>query len=108
MASKYRRLINDYCARHEISIPPGFAQGTPQRYVIIRTHLTPSKLIARTWFNMADVIHYIEHFMIPELGDSLSQSIRILDFKDGEELAYTGGKRLDRVATFSVTPESDT
>ena len=56
---------------------------------------------------MADVIYYIEHFMLPELGDALSQSIRILDFKDGEELAYTGGKRLDRVATFPVTHESE-
>ena len=106
MASRYRRLIHDYCRRHEVSIPPGFAQATPQRYAIIRTHLTPPKLIARTWFSMADVIYYIEHFMLPELGDALSQSIRILDFKDGEELAYTGGKRLDRVATFPVTHES--
>src|SRR5947199_10437 len=100
MASKYRRLIEDYCARHGVSIPPGFAQGTSQRYAIIRTHLAPPKLIARTWFSMADVIYYIEHFILPELGEALSQSIRILDFKDGEELAYTAGKRLDRVATF--------
>ena len=108
MASKNRRLIEDYCTRHKISMPPGFAQGTPQRYAIIRTHLTPPKLIAKTWFNVADVIYYIEHFMLPELGDTLSQSIRILDFKDGEELAYTGGKRLDRVRTFSVSDETTT
>ena len=52
---------------------------------------------------MADVIYYIEHFLLPELGESLLQSMRILDFKDGEELAYTGSKRLDRVATFPVS-----
>lgn len=102
MPSKYQELIGDYCHRHGVAIPPGFANGAC-RYAIIRTHLTPPKLIARTWFNMADVVYYIEHFMLPELGDSLSQSIRILDFKAGEELAYTGGKRLGRVATFSVT-----
>ena len=57
---------------------------------------------------MADVVYYIEHFMLPELGDSLSQSIRIFDFKAGEELSYTGGKRLDRVGTFPVTNENET
>jgi len=103
MPSQYQRLIGDYCERHGVEIPPGFARGA-SRFAIIRTHLTPPKLIARTWFNMADVVYYVEHFMLPELGDTLSQSIRILDFKDCEELAYTGGKRLDRVGTFSVTP----
>lgn len=57
---------------------------------------------------MADVVYYIEHFMLPELGASLSQSIRILDFKDGEELAYTGSKRLGRVGTFAVTNDNET
>jgi hypothetical protein len=102
MPAKYERLIGDYCARHGISVPPGFARLTPSRYAIVRTHLTPPKLIAKTWFKTADVHYYIEHFLLPELGDGLSQSIRILDFQQGEELAYTGGKRLDRVATFSV------
>ena len=106
MATKYRHLIEDYCAQHEVAVPPGLANGTPQRYAIIRTHLVPPKLIARTWFSVADLMYYIEHFLLPELGDSLSQSIRILDFKAGEELAYTGGKRLDRVATFTATDES--
>jgi len=108
MAAKYRHLIQNYCAQHEVAVPPGFAHGTPQRYAIIRTHLAPAKLIARTWFNVADVIYYVEHFLLPELGDSLSQSIRILDFKAGEELAYNGGKRLDRVATFTTTDERTT
>jgi hypothetical protein len=46
--------------------------------------------------------------MLTEFGDALSQSIRILDFKDGQELAYTGGKRLDRVGTFSIADETST
>ena len=107
MPSKLELLIRDYCERHGVAITPGFAHGAC-RYAIIRTYITPPKLIARTWFNMADVVYYIEHFMLPELGDSISQSIRILDFKDGEELAYSGGKRLDRVGTFSVADETTT
>lgn len=106
MPTKYKRLVGDHCARHGITVPPGFARLTPSRYVIIRTHLTPPKLIAKTWFKTADVVYYIEHFLLPELGQSLSRSICILDFQEGEELAYTGGKRLDRVSTFSVTDET--
>jgi hypothetical protein len=103
MPSKYERLIGDYCERRGVAVPAGFARLTPSRYAIIRTHLTPPKLIAKTWFKTADVHYYIEHFLQPELGDALPKSIRILDFQEGEELAYTGGKRLDRVGTFSVT-----
>ena len=102
MPSKYERLIGDYCKRHGISVPPGFGRLAPSRYAILRTHFTPPKLIAKTWSKTADVHYYIEHFLLPELGEALSQSIRILDFQEGEELAYTGSKRLDRVSTFLV------
>jgi hypothetical protein len=108
MPTKFDQLIVDYCARNGIVVPAGFARLTSSRYVIIRTHLTPPKLIAKTWFKTADVRYYIEHFLQPELGGALPQSIRILDFQVGEELVYSDRKRLDRIATFSVTHESDT
>jgi hypothetical protein len=107
MAAKYKRLIEDYCTKQGISVPPGFARNTPSRYAIIRTHLSPPKLIATTWFKTADVIYYIEHFLQPELGDAVAQSIRILDFQEGEELGYTGGKQLGKVDTFSIQYEDD-
>jgi hypothetical protein len=102
MPTKYKQLIEGYCARHGISIPAGFARQTPSRYVIIRTDITPPKLIATTWFKTVDVHYYIEHFLHPELGDALAQSIRILDFQENEELGYTGGKRLNRVGRFQL------
>jgi|SRR5436190_9932591 len=108
MPTKYERLVGDYCARHGITVPPGFARLTPSRYVIIRTHNTPPKLIAKTWFKTADVVYYIKHFLLPELGESLSRSIRILDFQKGEEFAFTGGERLDKVSAFSITDEAET
>lgn len=108
MPTKYERLIKDYCTRYGIVVPAGFGRLTPSRYVIIRTHLIPPTLIAKTWFKVADVCYHLEHFLLPELGDALSQSIRILDFQEGEELAYTGGKRLDRVGLFAIAHESDT
>lgn len=107
MPKKYERLIGDYCAREGVVVPPGFPRLTPSRYVIIRTHLSPPKLIAKTWFKTADVVYYIEHFLAPELGEALPQSIRILDFQEGEELAYRDGQRLDRVSTFSITNEPE-
>jgi hypothetical protein len=91
-----------------ILILAGFARQTPSRYVIIRTDITPPTLFATTWFKTADVHYYIEHFLHPELGEALAQSIRILDFQENEELGYTGGKRLNRVGRFSVTDESET
>jgi hypothetical protein len=107
MPKKYERLIVDYCSREGIAVPAGFARLTPSRYVIIRTHLSPPKLIAKTWFKTADVVYYIEHFLAPELGPVLSQSIRILDFQEGEELAYRGGPRLERVSSFSIANEPE-
>src|SRR5437879_12310014 len=86
MPKKYERLIGDYCTREGIAVPPGFARLAPSRYAIIRTHVSPPKLIAKTWFKTADVVYYIEHFLTPELGEDLPQSIRILDFQEGEEL----------------------
>lgn len=78
MSRKYERLIGDYCAREGIAVPPGFARLTPSRYVILRTHLLPPKLIAKTWFKTADIVYYIEHFLAAELGEALPQSIRTL------------------------------
>jgi len=108
MPSKYKRLIADYCAKHAISVPPGFARNTPGRYAIIRTHLTPPKLIATTWSKTADVLYYIEHFLVSELGDALPQSVRILDFQEGEMLAYNGSKRLEIVSQFPIAGGNET
>jgi hypothetical protein len=77
-------------------------KNAPSRYVIIRTDFSPSKLVATTWRKVADVVYYIEHFLVPELGDSLSQSVRILGFQECRELVYVGGRRLRETATFSV------
>jgi hypothetical protein len=104
MPTKYKQLIEEYCAQHGIAVPPGFARNTPCRYAIIRTNLTPPKLIATTWSKTADVLYYIEHFLQPELDAAMAGSIRIFDFKEGVELAYAGGKQLGRIGTLPVMP----
>jgi hypothetical protein len=102
MAAKYKKLITDYCETNGITVPPGFARNTPSRYAIIRTHQTPPKLIATTWFAVADVLYYIQHHLAAEFGDALSASIQILDFQTAEVLAYNGSKQLNRIGTFSL------
>src|SRR5581483_311254 len=101
MASKYKHLIENYCRKQGVAVPPGFGRNTPSRFAIIRTHTSPPKLIATTWFKTADVIYYIEHFLKPEIGDAIAGSIRILDFQDGQELAY-GPHQLEKIGTFST------
>ncbi len=105
MPKKIQQLISNYCEEHEVVIPSGFARHTPSRYVIVRTHCEPPKLIAATWFSTADVVYYIDKFLLPELGELLAGSIRILDFQGREELAYTGTSRLKHVKHFEVSEE---
>ncbi len=107
MPAKYKQLIGDYCTQNGIDVPPGFARHAASRYAIVRIHLTPPKLIAKTWLKTADVIYYLEHFLLPELGDELAQSIRILDFQEGEELSYAGGKQLVKAGRLSMAPEKE-
>ena len=97
MASKYHDLITDYCVARGISVPAGFGRNTPSRYAIVRAHLAPPKLVATTWFKVADVLYYIEHHLAPESGETLTASIQILDLQAGELLAYHGGERLEYV-----------
>jgi hypothetical protein len=74
---------------------------------ISRTEFAPPKLVATTWRKIADVVYYIERFLVPELGDSITQSVRILDFRERREIVYVGGRRLRETATFSTSDETN-
>jgi hypothetical protein len=78
-----------------------------QRDTIIRTVFAPPKLVATTWRKVADVVYYIERFLVPELGDSISRSVRILDFRERRELVYVAGRRLRETAAFSTSDETN-
>jgi hypothetical protein len=107
MAKRYQGLIELYCALRSVAVPPGFGRNAPGRYAIIRTDFSPPKLVATTWRKVADVVYYIERFLVPELGDSISQSVRILDFRERRELVYVGERRLRETATFSTGDETN-
>jgi len=72
--------------------PPTFSRRPPSHLAIIRLDSSPPKIVARKWFKRTDVVYYIEHFLVSEIGDDLAEKIRILDFKEREELTYTNGK----------------
>ena len=78
--------ILKYCKDHGIMIAPGFDQDFPGRYVIVRIHLKPPKLIAITWGDPSDLIQYVNRFIRPELGHNLSESLLILDLEEGVKL----------------------
>lgn len=101
MKSLYSERIAAFCAANGVLIPSGFHRHPASRYAIIQLNCEPLKLVARTWFNMADVIYYIEHLAAPDCSpDEVGTAVRILDFKEGVELRYTGGKRLERGDSF--------
>ena len=101
MAAKYEKIIKDYCVRNGITVPSGFGRNTPSRYAVIRTNAAPPKLIAVTWFKVTDLVYYIQHTLVPELGDGLDGAIDILHFQEGRRLKHTGGSRLETVGEFT-------
>jgi hypothetical protein len=67
MEERYVDRIRRYCEANGIAIPIGFRDAA-QRYAVIDLS-GPPKLIARTWFNQADVVYYIERLVV-EVGRS--------------------------------------
>jgi len=102
MAKRYRDVIEEYCEGNGIAIPVGFHRRSANRYAVIEIDKSPPKLVARTWFAMADVVYHITSTMKEaESPDEIAVRIRILDFKEGVELRYTGGSRLKRGDSFA-------
>jgi hypothetical protein len=104
-AHSLKKTIELYCNARGIMVPAGFARHPASRYVVIRQDSHPAKLVAKTWFNQADVAYYLEHILITEIGPNLN-GIDILDFKDGRRLRYSGRSRLESVEPFD--PEGTT
>jgi len=101
---KYTKLIEDFCKRQGIAVPPGFYRRAACPLAVIRTDSSPPKLVAMTWFKKEDVVYYIEHMVMAESGENTQPPVRIFDFKAQEEVEYTGGKRLRKKRDLGVNP----
>jgi hypothetical protein len=93
MAEKYTDRIKPYCEAAGIEIPLGFYRHPASRYAVIDLDGSPPKLIAKTWFNQVDVVYYLKKL---EGG----KNVRILDFKERDELSHGGGETLARIGKF--------
>jgi hypothetical protein len=93
MAEKFTDRIKEYCESSGVEIPAGFYRHPASRYVVIDMEVTPPKLVAKTWFNQEDVMYYL-------LNLASDKVVRILDFKDRQELTVENSKTLKRGASF--------
>jgi hypothetical protein len=93
MAEKYTDRIKEYREASGIEIPAGFYSHPASRYAVIDTGSAPPKLVAKTWFNQEDVLYFLKTM-------AEGRRLRILDFKDRQELIVEGGKRFKRGRQF--------
>ena len=88
-----RAEIESWCRANGIAIPPGFYRHPASRYVAMDMSQKPSKLVARTWFNLRDLDYYLENV-------GASASYRALDFTERRELIRSETGRLSRADAF--------
>lgn len=93
MPESYTDRIKEYCEQTGIEIPAGFYRHSASRYAVIDIGATPPRLIAKTWFKQEDVVYYIKNL-------SQNANLRILDFKERQELRYHSGEKLVRESEF--------
>jgi hypothetical protein len=101
-STSLKRSIEAYCNRNGVVIPPGFGRNAPSRYVVIRRDSNSPKLVAKTWFNQADVVYYATNTLVPELGPNFDEVVEILDFKEGQILRHKGGGKLVGRGSFDL------
>lgn len=102
MASKFESLIRKYCEANHITIPVGFGRNTPSRYAVILQE-EPPRLVASTWFKLADVAYFLEGLALPTDESQAKTTTQILDFKDLAVLVYQGKSRFTKLSSFSVS-----
>lgn len=88
--STLKRSIENYCSENSINIPAGFNRGSASRYVVIKKNENGWKLVARTYFNVSDMINYIENYC-------KGIEYRIFDFKEMTELKRRGEKQVESI-----------
>jgi len=89
--ARFRKCLLDYCAAQSIEVPPPFGRRGVMRYAVIRTDRTPHKLVAVTWGLLADVTHWMEGSLAPEVGERLCDSVRVLDLHARQVLGASKG-----------------
>ena len=95
MAERYSDRIKADCDAHGITIPSGFFRHPASRYVAIDLAIQPPRLMAKTWFAQDDLLYYLTHL-------ARERSLKLLDFKERQELAFEDGRLSRREGQFSL------
>lgn len=93
MAERYTDKIKEYCEKAGVEVPSGFYRHPASRYAAIDIEALPPRLIAKTWFKQEDVVYYLTHLAV-------GRRLKLLDFKERQELRYNGGGKLVRENEF--------
>ena len=88
--SNLRSRIEAYCQRNDISIPTGFYRRSPSKFVVIRKTESGWALTARTWFNVADLLHYLDTYCS-------NVEYRFFNFAENTELKRRGSKQVEQL-----------
>jgi hypothetical protein len=93
MKGKYSQLIKEYCEKEGVEVPVGFNRGSASHLAIIRKDISPPKLVAKTYFNKADIKYYIKHTLTELLADELGYfPALVIDFKGNQKFKCTLSK----------------
>jgi len=93
MKGKYSQIIQEYCEQEGVEIPPGFKRVPANHLAIIRKDSNPSKLIAKTYFNKADIKYYIKHTLAELPTDEFGYfPALVVDFKENHKFKCTLSK----------------
>lgn len=87
MLGSYKKTIEKYCEQTGIEVPIGFDRHSAGRYAAIDLESRPPKLVATTWSNVQDAMHYLVNL-------AAGRRTRMLDFLKRRELTFNGKNRL--------------
>ena len=83
MKGKYSKIIQEYCERESIEIPPGFGRRSASHLAVIRYDGVGPKLVAKTFFKKEDLHYYVVSTLCQlQPADDRSIPARVIDFKE--------------------------
>ncbi|MDT3271875.1 hypothetical protein Q4Q54_00040 [Shewanella sp. SP2S2-4] len=85
MKGKYSKLIQEYCDKEGINVPPGFKRQSASHLAVVRYDSGEAKLVAKTFFKKEDLKYYIANTLselVPTTEGLLPA--KAIDFKENK------------------------
>lgn len=85
MKGKYSKLIQEYCDKEGIYVPPGFKRRSASHLAVVRYDAGEVKLVAKTFFTKEDLNYYITNSLC-ELAPTSEGLLpaKAIDFKENK------------------------